>query len=240
MGKKIILTYKPEIVPQISNWNAFEQKIKNPEIRKQHHTTGTKVEIAKYHLRKILSILPNQQLTDVARITYDGKTNQHKFFASNLEAQQYLACLAEYDSFLFSLRGCIDSLLLEINSIYGLTLREHAITTKKIQEKMSSYYEKDPLTNYLTTTFQSDWFKYITGLRNMAAHRINFPLYASIDLEAPTNYPLYLPDNPTAPKISLNNNFKILPKLNELLTETENFLNISYNLFNQSKVSLKL
>jgi hypothetical protein len=239
MGEKKVFTYKTSIMPTIPSWTELEKKITNANIKSQHETTGTKIEIARYHLEKIFVLLPNQQLTDMIEIAYDKETNMHKIIASRT-ASKYLAFSSELDSFLYSLRGCIDSLLLEINSIYGLNLEDYKVTAKNLKKKMNFHCKQEQLTNYLASTFQSHWFNYLTDLRNTVVHHINFPFYVSIDLKAPNCYPLYLPDEPNASKISLNNDYKILPKLNELLIETANFLSISYGLINKSNVSLKL
>ncbi len=223
--EKKALAFGCEIIPGIPNWKAVEQIITTPEVRSQHMTTGTKFEIAKYHLNRLSLLLPKKQFTDIVQISFDEKTHQVKIYAPKLES--FRDCLVEYDSFLYSLRSCIDSFLLEVNSIYGLNISSKQVYSGRISKEMKIHYGKDNLTNHLITSFQSEWFKYFSDLRNKIAHNANSFLITSISYTS-NDFKLYLPDDPNASKVTINKSIELFSKLNELLKNTENFLSIGY------------
>ena len=190
------------------------------ELKTQHLTTGTKFEIARCHIDKLFSLFPAKKITDLIELSYDEKTNQWTIFVFNLPS--YLACLSEYDSFLYSLRSCIDSFLLEVNLVYGLKIPSNQVNLTRVRKEMRRQYGKDDLTNHLISSFQSSWFKYLGSLRNFVAHRICSSFITSND------YRLYLPDDPEASKVSTNRNLEFFATLNELLMDTENFLETGF------------
>ncbi len=198
----------------------------------QHATTGTKFALAEFHLKN-LSKLVNEL---IPKLLIVKSANAFSIDAPRYPDQLF-ACLAEYDSFLFSLRGCIDSFLWEVNLAYGLNLASHDITSKRITERMNERYKKDDLTKHLITTFNGDWFTYLSRLRNRVAHQINSSFITELKLPLPANFSLYLPDDPNADKASIDKNFELFSKLKELLEKTREFLSVSYGYMSRPQLT---
>jgi len=223
---KYALAITPIIRPEIVNWKRLEQKISNAALRNQHLITGTKFEMAEHLLRTLKSMISTKKITDLIKVSYDEKTNQMKVWDFSYVLPRVLAFLAEYEMFLYTLRSCIDSFLLEVNLIYDLKIPNHKVTIERIKNKMCRQYKDDELTKHLldlSDPSQAEWFKYLGDLRNFVAHRICSSIITS------TDYKLYLPDNSRARSISIEKDFEFFTKLSELLEKTKNFLELGFN-----------
>jgi hypothetical protein len=203
------------------NWKNLEQKISNVKLSNQHMTTSTKLDIAKYHLQRLASMVPSRKITDLIRVSYDEKTNQMKIWA--FDPTPVFAFLAEFEAFLFSLRSSVDSFLLEVNLICKLKIPDEKVSLSRVKDEMVSQRGRDgDLTKHLLSLYEHDnkgkWFRYLGELRNLITHRICSSIITSVD------YRLYLPDKPEVEPFSIKEDIEFFAKLNELLKETQSFL----------------
>jgi hypothetical protein len=205
----------------MAKWKSINQKIINNELRAQHNTTATKVAIAEYHLRKLISMFPTKRATDLLKLSYDTDTKRMQI--SVFGVPQFLEVITPYEYFLYSLRSCVDSFLLEVNRIYDLNIPSSKVNLWRIKKELLRQYSSDELTKHIVVLIQSEWFKYLTKLRNFVAHHTCSSLITSSD------YGLYLPDDPDSSPNTIKKNFDFFAKLSELLKETMEFLETGYS-----------
>lgn len=208
----------------MANWKILQQTISekgNTKLSGQHATTSTKLEIARYHLQNLTSMVPTGSITDLTPVIHN---DDNSITVTTLVLSKLLPFLTEYESFLFSLTSSIDSLLAEVNLICNLQIPDYKVTIENVRNEVRKKYGDDKeFTNYICSLYDAKWFRYLGGLRNLVAHRVCSSVVSATDLK------LYLPNIPQViTPGSIIKHVDFFAKLNELLSETEQSINLGF------------
>lgn len=77
---KKALEIMPIVIPNLDQWKTVHSRIKGIELKNQHATSGMKIEVARFHLRKLNSITPTKKATDLTKLLYDSETNKMEIY----------------------------------------------------------------------------------------------------------------------------------------------------------------
>lgn len=200
------------------NWNNMKDKIlstkNNLELLNQHYTTTTKLGIAAHHFTKLSKIIPNQKATDLMKIS-KNEVEFNDFYKKKCEDY-----FGELDGFFYSLRSCIDSFLWEINYSFKLGCLRATHTWNEMKKK----HPKKKITKILNDLNKESWFTYLNYIRNNITH------YSLSEIVTFTeDFKLYLPEKPETASYSRKKEFEVMPRLNQLLENTKEFLEKGYD-----------
>jgi hypothetical protein len=218
---KTVFAITPAILPEnMHNWVKVDQKINDKNLKNQHATTSTKLELARFHLRNMQSMIPCGKVTDLIPVVVN-QDNSVTFSPPNL--RKFLPFIASFEAFLFSLTSGIDSFLAETNLICGLQILSNDVCILKVKkEVLKRYSPNHKFSKHIISLYNESWFRYLGGLRNLIAHRSLSYVITTIDLK------FYLPDNPDSDDISIKKDIELLPKLSELLDATQNYMDLGF------------
>jgi hypothetical protein len=222
---KAVFAITPAILPDnMKNWFKVNQKINNKKLKNQHATTSTKLELARFHLRNMQSMIPSGKVTDLIPIVV-SQDKSVTFPPPNLG--KFLPFIASFEAFLFSLTGGIDSFLAETNLICDLQISANEVCILEVKkEVLKRYSPNHKFSKHVKSLYNESWFRYLGGLRNLIAHRSLSYVITTIDLK------FYLPDNPDSDNISIKKDIELFPKLSELLDKTQNYIDLGFGYLN--------
>jgi hypothetical protein len=205
------------------NWSKLENiltKRRLLELNRQHRTTATRLQLAKEHLRNLISMMPTRHITDIIPVTRNAD-NSLNFEIPNLN--KLFPFQTEYEAYLLCIASGVDSFLLEVNQICNFKIADSEVRKKTIRESLEKYHGCDEIKEYLYNFLNAKWLAYLDGLRNLSAHReVPFPVIGS-DLN------LYLPAKPAIIKPgSIIKHVEFFPKITELLNEATNSMDLGF------------
>lgn len=205
----------------MQSWKNFNDKISDQNLISQHAVTGTKFVVAGFLLNNFKFITPSRKSTDLVKLSYDESTNKMTIDMPTLPPNLF-NFLTQYEAFLYTLRGCIDSFLQEVNLVYRLGIASHNVDLQEVNKEMGRKYANDCLTTHLRKLSQSDWFKYLGRLRNYYTHHALAPLITS------TDFGIYLPDDPLESQLKITKNLDFFNCLEDFHSRTFAFLDEGY------------
>ena len=158
----------------MSNWQRLKLVMQRmgTEILTQHYTTSGKLIISESHIRKLIAMVPENNINVFSKIEIDNQGMVKAEFSPE-HIQKVEDYLIERDGFFYALRGSLDSFFWEINLFFGLRIPSRSMSYRRVREKM---HEKKYCTKETTTLLEKlkheYWFKYLRDIRNELTHHI--------------------------------------------------------------------
>jgi hypothetical protein len=207
----------------MTNWEIIEQgiienKITEQGIIEQHYTTSCKLHTAGNHYDKLSRIIPTNKITDLPAKIVEGHVVYTNFMEFSKKAEEYFE---ELDGFIYSIRGCLDSFLWEINIIFNLGLKR--ISYRDVKNAMKKMHGNKETTKLLEKLENDDWFVYLNDIRNELTHHTLFDIFTFTE-----DSMMYLPKNPIGGIYIKEEKYKVLTCLKTLREKILEFLEKGY------------